>query len=68
MRDNGAARTKGQLSRELSELIGEARSKYGNDYIIVNEASENDPRWTILYQSSKGSGGIKEADIMDRWQ
>ncbi|MGF9987648.1 DUF4148 domain-containing protein [Bacillus mycoides] len=67
MRDKGAARTKGQLSRELSALIGEARSKYGNNYIIVNEASENDPIWKIVHQNPKGSGGIAEEDIFDRW-
>ncbi|MBK5349135.1 DUF4148 domain-containing protein [Bacillus sp. TH44] len=51
----------------LSELIDEARSKYGSDYIIVNEGSEGAPNWKIVHQSPKGSGGIREADIFDRW-
>ncbi|MBK5432781.1 DUF4148 domain-containing protein [Bacillus mycoides] len=63
-----ASRTRGQLARNLSELIGEARSKYGNNFILVNEGSEDDPNWKIVHQLvAKGSAGIKEEDIFDRW-
>ncbi|TBX55031.1 DUF4148 domain-containing protein [Bacillus mycoides] len=51
----------------LGQIIDEARSKQGNDYIIINEGSEDDPNWKIVHKSPKGSGGIREEDIFDRW-
>ncbi|MCU5408846.1 DUF4148 domain-containing protein [Bacillus sp. RA(2023)] len=64
-REIDASRTKKQ---ELSDRLGEARSKYGNDFILVNEGSEDDPNWKIIHQPmARGSAGIKEEDIFDRW-
>lgn len=64
-REIDASRTKKQ---ELSDRLGEARSKYGNDFILVNEGNEDDPNWKIIHQPmARGSAGIKEEDIFDRW-
>ncbi|EJS77932.1 hypothetical protein [Bacillus cereus] len=62
-------KSKSQLEVELRQLTKEARSNYGaNNYIIINEASEDAPNWKILHQPPKGSGGVGDPDIMDRWQ
>ncbi|OBW57623.1 hypothetical protein A9987_02085 [Bacillus cereus] len=53
---------------DLIQIIGEARSKYGNDHIIVNEGSKDDQNWKIVHKLPKGSGGIREEDIFDRWR
>ncbi|HDX9650095.1 TPA: cytoplasmic protein [Bacillus wiedmannii] len=50
------------------QIIVEARSKYGNDHIIINEGSEDDPNWKLVHKLPKGSGGIREEDIFDRWR
>ncbi|MFD6508751.1 DUF4148 domain-containing protein [Bacillus sp. NPDC060175] len=61
-------KSKTQLEADLSALIDTARSKYGNDYVIVNEGNEIAPNWKIVHQPKRGSGGINEADIFDRWR
>ncbi|MGN4445818.1 DUF4148 domain-containing protein [Bacillus cereus group sp. MYBK79-1] len=52
-------RNKKHRDSDITALLAEARQKYGDDFVLVNTASEVNPNWTIKHQPPKGNGGIR---------
>ncbi|XLP21357.1 DUF4148 domain-containing protein [Bacillus toyonensis] len=52
-------KTKKHRDADITALLEEARQKYGNDFVLINEGSEVNPNWTIKHQPQKGNGGIR---------
>ncbi|MGH0678099.1 DUF4148 domain-containing protein [Bacillus luti] len=52
-------RNKKHRDSDITALLAEARQKYGDDFVLINTASEVNPNWTIKHQPPKGNGGIR---------
>lgn len=57
-------KTKKHRDADITALLEEARQKYGNDFVLINEGSEVNPNWTIKHQPPKGNGGIREREFV----
>lgn len=57
-----------QPKDEIAARLTEGREIYGEgNFTVQNVGSEDQANWIIVKNSEKGTAGVKEADIFDRW-